>query len=174
MDRSVAASLIYAGFWRRKAAYGIDSLLVILLVVIGVIVLGGSAAQAQTDIERLQAAGLISPEAARWLTMASGMVVLPTLEMILLVMILAVAISSVYNIAFVASRWQATPGKHWLGMKVVRADGGPVGIGRSIARHAATGISMGLLSGLGYLTMAFSKEKAALHDLMCRTRVVKR
>lgn len=166
----------YAGFWRRKAAYGIDVFIVIVLVTI-VTLLFHNPAQAQS-IEQLREAGLISQQSAQLLSALQGsgngtMTSSALLEFMSFVMVLALVISSVYNIGFVASHWQATPGKRWLGMRITRVDGGQVGILRSTLRHAATGITMGVLSGLGYLTMAFSKEKAALHDLICGTRVVR-
>ncbi len=179
MSEPLSSPLIYAGFWRRKAAYGIDSLLVIGLTILAAMVLHNPAqAQANPTLDGLAHAGFISPESVSLLSMlptstADGAPIsLPSAELILLVIALAMVISAIYNIVFVATRLQATPGKYWLGMRVVRTGGGQVGILRSIARHAATGITMGLLSGLGYLTMAFHKEKASLHDLICGTRVV--
>jgi 8-oxo-dGTP pyrophosphatase MutT (NUDIX family) len=84
---------------------------------------------------------------------------------------LSLAVSAIYNIFFVASSWQATPGKRWCNLMVVMKDGSAPSLTQSAYRHAASGISM-LLLGAGYLTMAFNREKASLHDLICDTRVV--
>jgi uncharacterized RDD family membrane protein YckC len=171
---------IYAGFWRRKAAYGIDSLLVIAITILTAMLFYNPAqAQGNPTIEGLQAAGFLSEDTAALLSLLPTTsaddtpISLPSADVILRILVLTIVFSSIYNIAFVASRWQATPGKYWLGMRVLCTDGRQVSIFRSAARHAATGITMGILSGLGYLTMAFSKEKAALHDLICGTRVVR-
>jgi uncharacterized RDD family membrane protein YckC len=177
------ATMVYASFWRRKAAYAIDSMIVIGLWLLALWAFGGSAmAQSTADIDRLREAGLLSDSTSQLLSVLLSMqpsgtgaaaFSLPSLDYILRALTLLLVVSCLYNIVFVATRWQATPGKYWLGLRIIRKDGGHVGLLRSTARHAATGITMGVLSGLGYLTMAFRADKAALHDLICGTRVVR-
>lgn len=65
----------------------------------------------------------------------------------------------------------ATPGKMALGLKVIRSDGSPLGWGVSIGRYFMYLVS-GLILGIGYFMAGFDKEKRALHDRVCDTRVV--
>jgi uncharacterized RDD family membrane protein YckC len=182
MTETIAPSVTYAGFWRRKTAYGIDVLIVLVLYLL-VSWLLGSIAHAQTaEIQALKDIGWVSPDtdaaaiANQLQNPNSGMAIASIntafFQKILFELALSIVVSAFYNIWFVAGSWQATPGKHWLGMKVVMENGSPLTLTQSAARHFATGISMAML-GLGYLTMAFRADKAALHDLICGTRVVR-
>jgi uncharacterized RDD family membrane protein YckC len=76
-----------------------------------------------------------------------------------------------YSVYFIR-RYEATPGKRLLGLRVVRADGGRVGVGRVIGRHFAEQVST-LTFFAGYVMAAFDEEKRTLHDMMCGTRVVR-
>lgn len=171
----------YAGFWRRLNAYSIDAMIVVVLTALPDMLFGGSAmAQTAEDIETLKQMGLIpesgdSQELLQTLIAQSGGTASLNgmLENFAYDITLAVIISALYNIGFVASRWQATPGKYWLGMKVVMRDGSPLTLVQSAYRHVMSGVSMVILGGMGYITMAFSPEKAALHDMICNTRVMR-
>lgn len=68
-------------------------------------------------------------------------------------------------------KYGATLGKMACGLKVVTADGDPVGLWRALARVPAEYISA-IVLGLGYVIAAFDSEKRALHDYICSTRVV--
>src|SRR5690606_14242409 len=74
---------------------------------------------------------------------------------------------------FYASANQATPGKMAIGIKVVRADGEGCSFWRGVGRYFATLLS-GLLLCIGYLMVAFTERKQALHDMVCDTVVVDR
>lgn len=76
-----------------------------------------------------------------------------------------------YFTLFIASEWQATPGKRLLGLHVIKVDGGPITALRAFGRYWAYLISTIILL-IGYIMVAFTEEKTALHDLICRTRVV--
>lgn len=80
-------------------------------------------------------------------------------------------VAMAYYTIFQASGWQATPGKRMLGIHLITADGGRVGVGRAFARFWALLLS-GLVLAIGYLMVAFTQEKTGLHDLICNTRVV--
>jgi uncharacterized RDD family membrane protein YckC len=85
-------------------------------------------------------------------------------------------INTVIGIAFALyfiRRYEATPGKLLLGLKLVRADGSPLGKGRIVGRYFAEMLS-GLLLGIGYLLPLVDDQKRALHDMVCGTRVVMR
>lgn len=74
---------------------------------------------------------------------------------------------------FFLSRYQATPGKLALDLKVVRSDGTPLSGGRIVGRYFGEMLSSFILC-IGYLMVAFDREEhKALHDMICDTRVVK-
>ncbi|PZP86050.1 MAG: hypothetical protein DI582_03895 [Azospirillum brasilense] len=84
----------------------------------------------------------------------------------------AFLVSLIYHTAFVASRWQATPGKRLVGAKIVRAsDGGRVGVLRAACRHITCFISW-IPFGLLWIMVGVTREKTGLHDVICGTRVV--
>jgi uncharacterized RDD family membrane protein YckC len=65
----------------------------------------------------------------------------------------------------------ATPGKSLLGLTIVTESGEtPIGYGRALLRLAGYGASS-LLLGLGFLLIAFSPDRRALHDRIAGTRV---
>ena len=69
--------------------------------------------------------------------------------------------------------WSTTLGKLLFGLEVVRNDGSKVGVGRAFARYWCYLISLSLL-GIGFLMIAFRRDKRGLHDLICDTKVVYR
>jgi uncharacterized RDD family membrane protein YckC len=69
-------------------------------------------------------------------------------------------------------RFGATPGKMACRLKVVSPEGGAIGYGRALARQLAEYLSA-LILMIGYIMVAFDSEKRALHDRICRTRVVR-
>jgi uncharacterized RDD family membrane protein YckC len=73
---------------------------------------------------------------------------------------------------FFISRFEATPGKMALGLKLVRSDGSRLSTGRIIGRYFAELISSITLL-IGYIMAGFDSEKRALHDRICDTRVIK-
>jgi uncharacterized RDD family membrane protein YckC len=80
-------------------------------------------------------------------------------------------IGLLYDIFFIR-KYDATPGKMALGVKLLRADGSKLSIGRIIGRYFAHIISA-LPLGIGYIVAGFDDEKRTFHDRICDTRVVK-
>jgi len=73
-----------------------------------------------------------------------------------------------YYIAF-HWKWGATPGKRILGIRVIReSDGGILVLGRSAGRYFAQFLSVATF-GAGYLMVAFSVKKQALHKRIAGT-----
>ena len=83
---------------------------------------------------------------------------------------ISIAIDTAYFTAFVAA-WSATIGKLMFGLEVVRKDGTKVGIFRAFFRTLCYNISL-LILGIGFLMIAFRRDKRGLHDLICDTKVV--
>lgn len=147
-----------AGFWLRLAAYIIDWVL-----------LGSLAALISLpwteSIDELRKAALVEMKAPA-----------PDYEILTRFWLLSLAINLplgfAYHTLFDGSRG-ATPGKQFLGLRIVREDGLPLGYGRAALRFLAAQLSM-LTLGAGYLLIAFHPEKRALHDLIVGSRVIRR
>jgi uncharacterized RDD family membrane protein YckC len=75
-----------------------------------------------------------------------------------------------YHVGFWASRG-ATPGKSWLGLRVVSTLGQPLGLGTAVARGLGYAVSFATF-GIGFLLIA--KDGVGLHDRIAGTRVVPR
>lgn len=65
----------------------------------------------------------------------------------------------------------ATPGKRLLGLRIVRLDGTPIGFAQATGRQFADWLSKATL-GFGYLLIALTPERRALHDLVAGTQVI--
>lgn len=65
----------------------------------------------------------------------------------------------------------ATLGKRLVGIRVVRRDGNPPGLGRAALRAVLAFLSLALV-GLGVLLALFTRSGRTLHDLVARTWVV--
>ena len=90
-------------------------------------------------------------------------VVVPTL----LTALLALA----WFAGFEASPARATPGKRALGLRVVDARGGRIGLARAALRHLAGTLSW-LSLNLGHLLAAVPPRRQALHDRIAGARVL--
>ncbi|MBN7135207.1 hypothetical protein A7A76_10630, partial [Lysobacter enzymogenes] len=150
--------VVAAGFWRRAAAYLIDSTLVgiayyslFTVVLLLVFVLGTVG------------------DSTRWLENGSAMSVL----MMVFGYGLYGLISAGYYAGMESSSMQATLGKLAVGIKVVDADGARLSRGRALGRWASSFASYATL-GVGYLMVAFTDRKRGLHDLIAGTQVVDR
>jgi len=142
--------VVYAGFWKRYAAYFIDYILltVVTLPLSMIINLTGAG----SGNESVQVA------------------------LTLVVMLLSMVISIGYYAGFHASRGGATLGKMAVGIKVVRTDGQRLGTGRSLGRWAALFLSYLFSCGLAYIVSGFmagmTARKQGLHDMIADTLVV--
>jgi len=74
-----------------------------------------------------------------------------------------------YFVGFEISRMQATPGKHWMKLKVVRVSGAPVGFGASFLRSSLRAAEWGLI---GIISMFVTRYSQWLGDLAAGTVVV--
>lgn len=148
-----AAPGLYAGFWRRVAAWLIDALLIAALdaaftlsfgtwLLVAWAALGGTNDPAMTRLVDLglQPFGIV----LAWL----------------------------YFAVCETSRWRATPGKLALGLRVVDACGRRVGFARASARCFGKILSV-LLLGIGFLLAGWTARKQALHDLLAGCCVVR-
>ena len=135
----------YGGFWIRFAARFIDGIILWVAQMV-VSMLGGAVAA-------------VLGEAA-------------SVMMRLLIPILQWAIAISYATFFVG-RFAATPGKMACGLRVIVSDGSRVSYLRAFARYWADMLSMFTLF-IGHIMAAFDREKRALHDHICNTRVIRK
>jgi Predicted membrane protein/domain len=142
--------LVFAGFRVRLAAKLIDGA---VLYVIGLLV--------ERAVVALAFDGMM-PMAPDWAGLWRLFMISGTIN---------TAIAVAYTVYFMA-RYEATPGKRLLGLRVVRADGSRLGAGRVIGRYFAETLST-ITFFAGYVMAAFDEEKRTLHDYLCDTRVVR-
>jgi uncharacterized RDD family membrane protein YckC len=139
----------YAGFWRRFAAYFIDSiLLAIAAAVFGFVI--GVVAAATGNAEN----GQIAPG----ITIG--------------VQIITYLLQMLYFAAMESSSSQATIGKMALGIKVVDLHGRRISFGRAVGRFFAKILS-GIILLIGFIMAGFTEKKQALHDMIAGTLVIK-
>ena len=145
--------IVYAGFWKRAAAYFIDSVITgiaggvlggLIGGVMGAMLLsGGDMANSGSSLLAIQGvANLIG-------------------------LILGVA----YFAGFHASASMATLGKMAIGIKVVRSNGERISFLRGMGRYFALFVSAITLF-IGFFMAGFTERKRALHDMLCDTVVV--
>ena len=85
--------------------------------------------------------------------------------------LIGIAIEGTYFTWMIGARGQ-TLGKMALRLKVVREDLSPVSYGRAFGRFWGYQLST-LVLFIGYLMVLFNKDRKALHDILCDTRVIK-
>lgn len=142
----------YGGFWIRFVAKIIDGIILFVLnaIVRGPFMLMGLGMGAGFG------RGLIFGPALAGMAGISALI--------------GLAIGVAYEVYFLSAHG-ATPGKMALGLRVIRADGGPISPMLALARHFAEWISAIILM-IGYIMAGFDPEKRALHDRICETRVI--
>ena len=137
---------INAGFWRRCAAFVMDSIILgVAAAVLQVLVLGSVA---------------LSPDA-----------LLPQLRALLVLTLVLAMGQWLYFALFESSRLQATPGKLAMRLKAVDQAGCRIGFGRASGRYFGKILSS-LIFNIGFALAGWTARKQALHDLLAGTLVV--
>ena len=149
----------YAGFWIRFVAVLIDSI---------ILAVAGSAVQLFLLGSAFRPFAQVKPNATPEEALTAFGAMMGALAVSMLV---GIVIGASYE-GFFVSRVGATPGKMALSLKVVRSNGGPVSLGRAIARYFAKWLSSMTLC-IGYIIAGFDAEKRSMHDMICDTRVIK-
>ena len=81
-----------------------------------------------------------------------------------------VLVSGAYFVGFWTHGGQTLPMKTWH-LRLVRSDGGPVGVARAAHRYLIA--MLGLLAvGLGFAWALFDRDRQFLHDRLARTALV--
>ncbi len=177
-----------AGFWRRYAAYSVDALALCLLALpllwprlrAAPAALFGEFELLQQRMWDLMDAALYSANdpyttALGWASdpvLLAGFAAVSRQMLALSAAIVATlfALAAVWFIASESSRWQASPGKRLLGLRVTTLDGTRCSVGRITLRFFA-GIASWALLNLGHAMAGWNPGKRALHDYIAGTRV---
>jgi uncharacterized RDD family membrane protein YckC len=146
---AAAPAYQFAGFWIRLAAYAVDETLCLaaFLVVKLIVVLAGAA--------------LFGFEATKEYLIAHEAVD----------NVIALFVVLIYQGLFVSGAWQATPGKRLCGLYVIRSDGARLTAAVAVLRYLCYFLSF-LPLGAGFVMIFWMRERKALHDVICGTRVV--
>jgi uncharacterized RDD family membrane protein YckC len=179
-----------AGAWRRYAAWSLDFALLATLTTgltwPGLIAIWATATSEWTRLStllgRALADGMLQPQSPE--TLASDLLGDPGVQaaaaglehaiaQLLLAWLLCYALlAALYHVGFERSRWQGSPGKRLLGLRVVDAhDDRPVATARLTMRHLAGALSW-LTLNLGHALALLPPRRRALHDWLSGTRVV--
>ena len=138
----------YGGFWLRFLAKMVDTIILSMAGFVMGLVVGG----------------IMATRTGKELGWAY-------ILMQVFLMLFGMVTSAAYTIGFVG-KFGATPGKMACGLKIVRPDGRPLTYGRACGRFFAEWLS-GMTLYVGYIMVGFDREKRALHDHICDTRVVR-
>lgn len=147
--------IVYAGFWKRFAAYVIDSFVV-----------GAVNYAIAIPISLFAAVGL-GASATPDNPFGSG----AAIALIGVMYLIQILLPGIYFGWMQASRHQASLGKMAIGIKVTRGDGAPIQFWRGFGRYYATILSS-LILLIGFIMAGFTERKQALHDMICDTLVV--
>lgn len=148
------APLLYAGFWRRFAAYIIDGVIVGVAAVVLYLIL---------------AAVLVVPEAVAGRHPVAGRM----LVLLVVFELLVITGQWLYFAWCESSHWQATPGKLVLGLRVTDMRGQRIGFGRASGRFFGKILS-GVILDVGFMLAGWTARKQALHDMLANCCVVRR
>jgi uncharacterized RDD family membrane protein YckC len=154
----------YAGFWRRFAAYLIDSVIIgivmgIVMMIFGIGLFGSLATVDPMDME-------MDEDAAN--AMAAGVIG----GMMTFILLLSAA-QWLYFALMESSSKQATLGKMALSIIVTDLNGNRLSFGRATGRYFGKIISGAILM-IGYIMAGFTEKKQALHDIIAGCLVVNR
>lgn len=133
----------YAGFWIRFWASLIDSLCLIPFLIVWYLVI-----VIQTS----------------WVAGATGVEAL--------IVVAALVGQWLYFALFESSKWQATPGKKVLNLRVVDPEGERISFGRATARYFSKAFLSWILLA-GYIMAGLHDKKKALHDVIAGTFVLR-
>ncbi|MGI4776235.1 MAG: RDD family protein [Janthinobacterium lividum] len=144
---------IYCSLKRRYFAYLIDQLIIGLLILLLIALL----------FVTIWIADLLSEDQLQPLLRG----ITPVLLML---------IYPLYNILFICSSMSATPGKYYLGVKVIAISQPRIAFFRSASRCILIMLECYLVLPMiiSTLMIIFTKQKIALHDIICKTRVIRR
>jgi uncharacterized RDD family membrane protein YckC len=156
--------IVYAGFWRRFAAWLIDTVL-ISLVLYPLILIPTGLWSWEWGVPRLQ-----FQESFVYFYNHYYQFSIPPSKYWLLTVFSYVP-SALYFALFHASKKQATLGMRVLSLKVTDYEGKRISFARALGRYVASFVTA-FTCGVGYLMIVFTRRKQALHDMISETYII--
>jgi uncharacterized RDD family membrane protein YckC len=150
--------LNYAGFWRRLSASLID-VLISLPILISIIYLFGLEKYLEITIDD----NFNSYAKNQYFILNR-----------LLIDLISITVVATYSILSISSTKQATIGKRIFNIYVTDINGAKLTRLKATKRFFASIFLTTTTLGIGLLIIAFTKEKTALYDILCATRVIRR
>ncbi|MGB6546849.1 MAG: RDD family protein [Candidatus Acidiferrales bacterium] len=162
VQQAVAPPLPYSGFWTRFWAYLIDSLILgavsVVFLVVAFLAIGGGALVSGT-------------QSAQDFFAALGVAAILLLVFAYFAMI---AVMWLYFAKMESSEKQATVGKKAMGIYVTDLNGQRLTFGRASGRFFSKIITGMIPFAIGWIMVAFTAKKQALHDMIAGTLVWRR
>lgn len=158
----------YAGFWKRFAAHLIDQLILgfarsIILIPVWIYFIANIYYKMEAGYqENYVTIGTDPLDDISFVTI---------LSFIMVISLISIIIDWLYYALMESSAKQATLGKNLLSLKVVDMAGNRISFGKASGRYFGKIIS-GLILMVGYIMVAFTEKKQALHDIMANCLVV--
>ncbi len=161
--QTMPRALTYAGFWKRAVAYILDQLILAIAAMMVACVLG------IVLVPLIVSSGVQSEQAINRLVEQK----MQDYEMLISIVSWIINIIGIwlYHALMESSRWQATPGKLALGIRVTDLNGHRISFGRATGRHCSKAISV-ITLGIGWIMAAFTEKKQALHDMVAGCLVI--
>ncbi len=161
--QTMPRALTYAGFWKRAVAYILDQLILAIAAMMVACVLG------IVLVPLIVSSGVQSEQAINRLVEQK----MQDYEMLISIVSWIINIIGIwlYHALMESSRWQATPGKLALGIRVTDLNGHRISFGRATGRHFGKIVSSIPLL-IGWIMAAFTEKKQALHDMMAGCLVI--
>ncbi len=85
--------------------------------------------------------------------------------------VLQIVVGIVYTVGFWTAQG-ATPGKMAVGIEITTVDGEPIDFGRALLRYIGY-LASAIILLIGFLMIAFTRQKRGLHDYIAGTVVIK-
>ena len=190
MDPASTAQAPPAGYWHRYAAWSLDAVLILAVVLplawprmhAAWLALGAATKETVsaggTALADAMMAGTRLPQLpdallqdAR-LHQAAGALQSALWQLSWPLLLGYALLAAPWHIVGECSRWQGSPGKRALGLRVTDLHGATQSLPRAALRHAA-GLLSWLTLHLGHAMAALPPRKQALHDLVAGARVVR-
>ena len=159
---TTAALEDYAGFWKRVAAFILDTIVLYIPNLLIMKSMGSDAAEAAMKQAILAASGdpnaMLAAYGHFYSTMGTAMVITTVMTWL-------------YFALCESSAWQATVGKLALGIRVTDLQGNRISVARAMGRYPAKVLSYIILF-IGFLMVAWTRRKQGLHDMIAGTLVL--
>ncbi|WP_017460699.1 RDD family protein [Dyella ginsengisoli] len=152
----------YAGFWKRFAAYIVDSLVLYIPNKLIMTAMGAEAAQEQLSNAIQGATG--NPDAILHAYSQFYGAIGPA-------SLITFVVAWLYFALCESSSWQATLGKMALSIRVTDLHGARISLPRALGRYPAKMLSAIILF-FGFMMAGWTQRKQALHDMIAGTLVL--